>query len=276
MVYGRLSLARIGIMNLTKLASVVRRRAGLAFVLCVVSSQAASAQQPAAPEAIPVPPPMVQAPLLPLLPPAKYDSLEAARDAYLRAEAQRREAIARQLAGNAYAPSHIFPLGMYLRLGPVYAYLPPAGRWGYRAYAPPIVTAPPYGAPNYATRIGVWPGLRAALSPYVDRAEQPLGHVVTPTGPNGYVYRPYYKEDLQPKSPLGPPEAAVPWPPAPQAAVPQAAAPQAAVPQPPVPQPPVPQPPAPPPVAAIAPPAALPAAIERVPAPQPESGPREF
>jgi hypothetical protein len=185
---------------------------------------------------------------------------------------------------------------MYLRLGPVYAYLPPAGRWGYRAYAPPIITAPPYGAPYYVTRIGVWPGLRAVLSPYANRVEQPLGHVVTPTGPNGYVYRPYYKQDLQPTPPPGLPEAAVPWPTAPQAAAPQAAVPQAVAPQPPVPQPPVPQPPVPqppvpqapvlqPPVpqgplpapaAAIAPPAALPAAVERVAAPQPESGPREF
>jgi hypothetical protein len=263
-------------MNLTKLVSIGRARAGLAFVLWVVSSQAANAQQPAAPEAVPVPPPMAQSPLLPLLPPARYDSLDAGRDAYLRAEAQRREAIARQLAGNAYAPSHIYPLGMYLRLGPVYAYLPPAGRWAYRAYAPVIITGPPYGAPNYATRIGPWPGRPALLSAYADRVQQPLGHVVTPTGPNGYVYRPYYKEDLQPKPPLGPPEAAVPWLPAPQAAVPQPPVPQAAVPQPPVPQPPVPQPSPPAPAAAIAPPAALPAAIEMVPAPQPESGPREF
>ncbi len=263
-------------MNLTKLVPIVRARAGLAFVLGVLSCQAANAQQPGAPEAVLVPPPMVGSPLLPLLPPAKYDSLDAGRDAYLRAEAQRREAIARQLAGNAYAPSHIFPLGMYLRLGPVYAYLPPAGRRAYQAYAPAIITAPPYGAPYYAARIGPWLGLRAALSPYADRVQQPLGHVVTPTGPNGYIYRPYYKEDLQPKPPLGPPEVAVPWLPGPQSVAPQQAVPQPAAPQPPVPQPPVPQLPLPSPEATIVPPGALPAAIERVPAPQAESGPREF
>jgi hypothetical protein len=269
-------------MNHTKLLSIVRAWASLAFVLWMVSPQAGNAQQAAAPEAVPAPPPEVQPPALPLpLPPPKYDSLDAGRDAYLRAEAQRREAIARQLAGNAYAPSHIFPLGMYLRLGPVYTYLPPAGRGAYRAYAPPIVTSPPYGAANYATRIGVWPGLRAALSAYADRVPQPLGHVVTPTGPNGYVYRPYYQEDLLPKPPLGPREAAVLRPPAAQVTVPQNVAPTPPVPQPPVPQPPVPQPPVPQPLAAapaaaIAPPAALPAAMEKVSAPQPESGPREF
>jgi len=174
-------------MNLTKLVAIVRARANLALVLGVITCQAANAQQAGVPEAVPVPPPMVQSPLLPLLPPAKYDSLDAGRDAYLRAEAQRREAIARQLAGNAYAPSHIFPLGMYLGLGPVYAYVPPAGRRAYQAYAPAIITAPPYGAAYYAPRIGPWLGLRAALSPYADRVQQPLGHVVTPTGPNGYV-----------------------------------------------------------------------------------------
>jgi hypothetical protein len=246
-------------MYLTKLASIGRARAGWAFVLWVVSSATANAQQLAAPEAVPVPSPEAQSPPVAPPPPAKYDALDAGRDAYLRAEAQRREAIARQLAGNAYAPSHIFPLGMYLRLGPVYASMPPAGRRTYRTYAPPIITPPPYGAPNYATRVGPWLGLRALLSPYAERVEQPLGHVVTPTGPNGYVYRPYYKEDLQPKIPLGPPEMAAPWQPAPQAAVPQAA----------------PQPP-PAPAAAIAPPVALPAAMEKVPAPQPESGPREL
>ncbi len=252
-------------MNLTQSASFIRAGAGLAFVLGVVSSQVANAQQPAAAEAVPVPPPWVQSPLPTPVPPAKYDSLDAGRDAYLRAEAQRREAIARQLAGNAYAPSHIFPLDMYLRLGPVYAYLPPAGRGAYRAHAPAIITAPPYGAP-YVTRIGPWPGLRAVLSPYADRVQQPLGHVVTPSGPNGYVYRPYYKEDLQPKPPLGPPEAAAAWPPAPQPPAAQAPAPQPLVLPPLAAQPPVPQPPQPAPVAAI----------ERVPAPQPESGPREF
>ena len=268
-------------MNLTKLASVGGAWAGLAFVLWAVCSQAVNAQQPAAPEAVPVPPPMAQTPLAPELPPAKYDSLDASRDAYLRAEAQRREAIARQLAGNDYAPSHSFPLGMYIRLGPVYAYLPSADRRAYRSYAPAIITAPPYGAPNYAMRIGPWPGLRAVLSPYADRVRQPWGHVVTPTSPNGYIYQPYYKEDLQPKPLPGPPEASVPWPPAPQAVVPQAAPAQAVAPNPPVPQPPQPPPPRPPPpppapAAAIAPPAASPVAIERVPVPQPESGPREF
>ena len=33
---------------------------------------------------------------------------------------------------------------------------------------------------------------------YADRVPQPLGHVVTPTGPNGYVYRPYYQENCCP------------------------------------------------------------------------------
>ena len=214
-------------MNQTKSVSIVAVQAALALIFWALFSPAATAQQPAAPEAIPVPPAWVQAPL----PPATYDSLDAGRDAYLRAEAQRREAIARQLAGNAYAQSHAFPLGMYLRLGPVYAYLPPAGRRAYAAYAPPIVTAPPNGAPysGYVQRIGPWPGLRAALSAYADRVPQPSGHVVTPSGPNGYVYRPYYKQDLQPQPPLGPPEAAVARPPAAQ---------PRSVPPPPVPQPP--------------------------------------
>ena len=257
-------------MSPTKRVSMGAKGAMLACLLGAVFSPRAHAQQAAGPEVIPVPPPEAQLP--PVSPLAKYDSLDAGRDAYLRAEAQRREAIARQLAGNAYAPSHAYPLGMYLRIGPVYAYLPSAGARAYRAYASPIITSLPYGAPSYATRIGAWPGLRALLSPYADHVEQPLGHVVTPTGPNGYVYRPYYKEDLQ-RSAAGltaeanPPAAGVPAnPPAPQVAAPQ----------PPVPQPPVPQPPAPAPAAANAPPAGQPAAAERVAAPQPESGPRMF
>jgi hypothetical protein len=267
----------------------------LAFLLGAVISPPANAQQAAGPEVIPVPPPEAQLPppsstppeaQLPppsSTPPATYDALDAGRDAYLRAEAQRREAIARQLAGNAYAPSHAFPLGTYLRIGPVYAYLPSAGVRAYRAYAAPIVTSPPYGAPNYATRIGAWPGLRALVSPYADRVEQPLGHVVTPTGPNGYVYRPYYKEDLPPSgagvaAEVIPPAAVVPVnPPAPQVPAPQVVVPhEGAAPQAPVPQPPIPQPPSPAPAAANAPHAGSPAAAERVAAPQPESGPRMF
>jgi hypothetical protein len=265
-------------MNPRKSVSMAAAQAALTLMFWAIFSPAATAQQPAAPEAIPVPSPWVQPPLLPQ-PPARYDSLDAGRDAYLRAEAQRREAIARQLAGNAYAPSHAFPLGMYLRLGPVYAYLPPAGRRAYAAYAPPVVTAPPYGAPysGYALRIGPWPGVRAALSAYVDRVPQPLGHVVTPSGPNGYVYRPYYKEDLQPQPPPGPPEAAIVGPPPAQPrTVPPPPIPQPPAAQPPLPQPPAVGPPQPAPAAGMVPPPALPVAIEAVPAPRPENGPREF
>ena len=114
-------------MNHAKLASIVRARASLAFVLWVVSSQAANSQPATAPEAVPAGVPVVQSPPPPP-PVAKYDSLDAGRDAYLRAEAQRREAIARQLAGNAYAPSHIFPLGMRVLKARPRVCLPAAGR----------------------------------------------------------------------------------------------------------------------------------------------------
>ena len=96
-------------MNLTKLVPIVRARAGLAFVLGVLSCQAANAQQPGAPEAVLVPPPMVGSPLLPLLPPAKYDSLDAGRDAYLlrrgpAARGDRSTACRQRLRAEPYLP----------------------------------------------------------------------------------------------------------------------------------------------------------------------------
>ena len=135
-------------------------------------------------------------------PSATYDSLDAGRDAYQRAEAERRGAIQRQIESNRQVPGTADPLGYYpLRgIGPVYAVplLRPARRavWAYRnwesqypysVYRPPLLPLTPLPVDPR----GALPGYLGTY-PSGDRVQQPLGHVVTPTGPNGYIYRPYY------------------------------------------------------------------------------------
>ncbi len=143
--------------------------------------------------------------------PRVYDRLDAAFDSYTRAEADRRDALGLQLEANdamawrAGAPTYSqYPPD----LDSVYAFPPRAYRYGswrspatiYRGY--PGVFEP-------------WPFVPGDIYgyPYVDRIEQPQGHVVIPYGPNGYYYGPVYGSDLIPDpEPEAPPPAALPTP----------------------------------------------------------------
>lgn len=164
-----------------------------------------------------------------------YGPLEAGQEAYLRSEAERREAIAGQLQtvdrmawyagqpGYRYPPSlesvyaypHVWAQGptgvvMSFRVNPL----------GYRTYA-------------YRGLFEPWPVVPGDLYGYpgLNRIPQPAGHEIVVTGPNGTLYRPVY-----PAPPVLPPTPASPQP---------------------------------------APPA-LPSAMEPLPTPPPEVGPREF
>jgi hypothetical protein len=138
---------------------------------------------------------------------------------------------------------------------------------GYYRYRPDVATVYAYGWPGAVPRVvrrsywyqnyvvpylprvvfEPWPLVpgRVYGYPYVDRAEQPLGHKVIRTGPNGYVYRPVYPSDLVRKQ--------APTP------APEQPGPAQSVPEP-----------------ILTPPALDGPNPEPIPAPPPESGPREF
>ena len=193
--------------------------------------------------------------------PKTYGPLDASRDAYQRAEKQRRAAIDRQLQSmedtvwysgvpgdNGYRPSleSIYAYGGYV-YGP-----PRVFRRSERgAYRSPYRY--PYRYPYYPGPyvFEPWPLVPGDIYgyPYVDRVEQPLGHKVIRTGPNSYIYRPVYASDLKPlESPIPAPPQAQPREPVPDAGVPE-----------------------------VRQPALVPPAVpEPIPAPPPEGGPREF
>ncbi len=122
--------------------------------------------------------------------PLKYNGIIASQEAYARGEAERQQAIGQQIATNeAMAWYAGFP-GFIPRppdLAAIYAHYPPrAYRWPRppRAYA--FRGYPPVFAP--------WPMVPGDIwgFPYPNRVPQPSGHVVVPSGPNGYSYWPYY------------------------------------------------------------------------------------
>lgn len=198
-------------------------------VLGLAVGARAAAQEPLPPAAAPAAPPSAHS----------FDALDAGRDAYQMAEAERRQATARQvqmvddMVWYSAAPSYRCPLALEFsyahprawraRIGPVVVSAGPAV-FGHHASLEALgsATVGPWGIYGY---------------PHVERAAQPLGHRVIVTGPNGYVYRPVYPWDLKSPPPAPPP--VQPAPPAPA-------------------QPAEPPPP------------------EPIPAPPAESGPREF
>jgi hypothetical protein len=141
--------------------------------------------------------------------------VEAGQQAYQRAEAHRAASVAGQVqmqtpvaspalapATASYAPQAAGVVG-YVP-GTVaayggYAYLPRRGVWAYRGL---------YGYPYPAVRVQVGPSgyapswsimaNRIPSYPYPGIVDQPIGHVLTPTGPNGYTYRPVYPSNLRP------------------------------------------------------------------------------
>lgn len=172
--------------------------------------------------------------------PRVYDRMDAAWDSYQRAEARRRQSLGLQLEANdalawrAGAPTYApYPPD----LETIYAYGPP------RAYRGGLWRSPVTAYRGYPGVLEPWPFVPGDIYgyPYVDRVEQPRGHVVIPYGLNGYYYGPVYDRDLLPR--VVPPAIAEP----PAAEKPSKAPPQA-----------------------------IPPGPEPVPAPRPERGPRGF
>jgi hypothetical protein len=213
------------------------------------------------PETIQTPPaqsapaanPEAQPPLQPSSSLPSYSGTQAAADSYRYAEQQRREAIDRQTSLNDQLSSHhwreAYPYNYYARfwVAPPANYRYPAPRLEVRAYRGigASVSGAGYGS--------------AALS-YLGQAPRALGYVETWLGPNRYNYRPLY----------GPP-AANPPPGSQPAAL--ALSGSRVPPVPPPPQPEVVPPSAVPMIAGPIQPAGEP---EALPAPPPQSGPREF
>jgi hypothetical protein len=143
----------------------------------------------AQPEVVPTPPAEPQRTAV-YAPRPQYDPIRAAEEAAERAEMAARAAIGRQMALVAaaplYSPSIVFPYRYPTPVVPL-AYGPPravrrAQRSLDRAGVPYAVYVP---AVPWAARLSI----AAPLPPPV---QQPLGHEKIWTGPNGYIYRPWY------------------------------------------------------------------------------------
>jgi hypothetical protein len=146
-----------------------------------------------------------------------YDSLQAGRDAYWDAEAERRAKIGRQLMleeqiqventwsdpQDKYRPVRFEsygPVRPSVYLGPtladVYAY-PQAGIVYYNARPAAPQTAVPGGDGSRAAPVPVfqsWPRVPGDIwgTPYYGFVRQPIGHVKIWTGRLSYIYKPVY------------------------------------------------------------------------------------
>ncbi len=176
----------------------------LAGMVCVVSIALTVQATVSAAEAIPPGQPRF---------PKKYDALDAIRDAQQYAERQRRAAIDAQLRAirnvQEYSAAVRASAGRY-PYGVDYRYAYPGRRAARRAYQRA------YGYPGV---FEPWPLVPGDIYgyPYTPRVEQPLGHKVIETGPNGYIYRPVHESDLakpkdNPQPTLAPPVPEAPRP----------------------------------------------------------------
>ena len=146
-----------------------------------------------------------------------YDSLQAGRDAYFEAEAERRAKIGRQLIleeqiqtdntwsdpQNKYRPvqpESYGPVRPRVYIGPtladVYAY-PQSAIVYYNAPLAAPSYAPPGGSGHYAAPVPVfqsWPRVPGDIwgTPYYGYVRQPIGHVKIWTGRGSYIYKPVY------------------------------------------------------------------------------------
>jgi len=175
------------------------RAAAVAVFCCGLIGLSISSPAPGQEE---VPRPPASGPPLPeaRLPqfPSTYSPLDAGWDAYERGEQQRRGAIDRQLQLHA-------DLAWYYSLPGYWPYPPGletvySGTWGPGLFGPRRAYRyryPRYGYPTFEP----WPFVPGDIYgyPYYGQVPQPLGHKVIRTGPNGYIYRPVYESDLQPK-----------------------------------------------------------------------------
>jgi hypothetical protein len=134
----------------------------------------------------------------PLIVNRPYDGLTAGAEAYLDAEAQRRQNIARQLG---HVEQLTWSLGLPNRTDGVVWYRDPPSLDYWYAYGRPA------GA-LYSRRLAAasadvfepWPRLPGDIFGYPDPApvRQPIGHISSQTGPNRWEYHPIYAEDLAP------------------------------------------------------------------------------
>lgn len=162
-----------------------------------------------------------------------YDSLQAGRDAYFDAEAERRAKIGRQLmleeqiqAQNTWSdpqdkyrpvqPESYGPVRPKVYLGPtladVYAY-PQSAIVYYNA--PPVATGAIVagGSGPYAAPVPVfqpWPRVPGDIwgTPYYGYVRQPIGHVRIWTGRASYIYKPVYASPAMEPAPASPPSPA--------------------------------------------------------------------
>jgi hypothetical protein len=127
-----------------------------------------------------------------------YDGLTAGAEAYLNAEANRRQDIARQLY---HVEQLTWSIGLPNRSNGAVFYRDPASLDSWYAYGRPSGAA-------YGRRLGwpsadvfePWPRVPGDIFGYPDPApiRQPIGHISTQTGPNRWEYHPLYAEDLVP------------------------------------------------------------------------------
>jgi hypothetical protein len=160
-----------------------------------------------------------------------YDSLQAGRDAFLDAEAQRRALIGRQIMvedqimqqntwadpQNKYQPVRPESYGPILPKSPasrtladVYAYPTDGGPVYYGGTPAPIPTSGyAAGAPVFQP----WPRVSNDIwgAPYYGYVRQPIGHVKIWTSRLGYIYKPIYASPPM-ESPQPAPRAVAPVP----------------------------------------------------------------
>jgi hypothetical protein len=158
------------------------------FSVCEKSAFAQQPQTADAPQTIAVPAVLNR----------PYDGLTAGAEAYLNAEAQRRQNIARQLD---HVERITWSLGLPNRSDGVVWYRDPPSLDYVYAYGQPVGAA--YVRRPAGPLFDVfepWPRVPGDIFGYPDPApiRQPLGHISTQTGPNRWEYHPIYAEDLLP------------------------------------------------------------------------------
>jgi len=164
---------------------------GAALLLAIALAPSAGSQELAGakPEVVPTPPAEPQSRSA-YSPRPQYDPIRAMEEAAQRADAAARAAIRQQMALVAaaplYSPSIVFPYRYPTPVVPP-VYGPPravrrAQRSLERAGVPYAVYVPPVP----------WTARLSIVAPLPAPVQQPQGYEKIWTGPNGYIYRPWY------------------------------------------------------------------------------------
>jgi len=176
-----------------RLFPLVPMIAALLLAIAVAPSAGSQELAGAQPEVVPTPPaePQSQSAYVSR---AQYDPIRAAEEAAERADAAARAAIRQQMALVAaaplYSPSIVFPYRYPTPVVPP-VYGPPravrrAQRSLERAGVPYAVYVPPVP----------WTARLSIVAPLPAPVQQPQGYEKIWTGPNGYIYRPWYGQPL--------------------------------------------------------------------------------